>query len=105
MAELPLSVNDYKNSVSLSAFIARIKEDIIVLPSVTDAVFKPVIKGYEVSFKEKGNYYKLEFKISKRLFSKNKLAVRMYDNDGLIKAFKAVDADDGTKKIKSILIK
>ena len=51
MAELPLSVNDYKNSVSLSAFIARIKEDIIVLPSVTDAVFKPVIKGYEVSFK------------------------------------------------------
>ncbi len=104
MAELSLSVRDYKNSVSLAAFISRIKDDIIALPSVTNAVFKPMINGYVVSFKEKGNSYNIELKVSKHIFLKSKLTVCVFEDSYLIKNFKAVDADKGIKEIKSIFI-
>ncbi len=104
MAELPLSVNDYEKAVFLTALVTRIKEDIIALPTVTDAVFKPVIKGYEVTFKENGNYYKLELKVSKHVFLKHKISVSVFEDGNSIKKFKTFDADEAVKEIKSVFI-
>lgn len=103
MAELPLSVNDYEKAVSLVALVTKIKDDIIVLPSVTDAVFKPIINGYEVTFKVKGNSIKFELKVSKYIFARSKLTIRVFDSNDLIKTFKTDNADEGFKEIKSIL--
>lgn len=103
MAELPLSVNDYEKSASLVALLSKIKAEIIALPSVTDAVFKPIINGYEVAFKVKGNPVKLELKVSKYIFARSKLTVRLFDSNGLIKAFKTDNADEGFNEIKTIL--
>lgn len=103
MAKLPLSVNDYEKSVSLAALVTKIKDDIIVLPSVTDAVFKPTINGYEVTFNLKGNSVKLELKVSKCIFARSKLIVRVSDSKSLIKTFKTDNAYEGCNEIKSIL--
>ena len=104
MTELPLSVNDYEKSVALVDLLTKIKDDIITLPSVTDAVFKPIINGYEVTFKLKGNSVKFELKVSKHIFEKSKFAIRVFYGKGLIKKFKADNACEGFNKIKSIFI-
>ena len=103
MAELPLRVNDYEKSVFLVALLSKIKAEIIALPSVTDAVFNPIINGYEVAFKMKGNPVKLELKVSKYIFARRKLTVRVFYSNNLIKSFKTDNADEGFNEIKSIL--
>lgn len=103
MTELPLSVNDYEKSVALVNLLTRIKDDIIALPSVTDAVFRPIINGYEVTFKVKGNSVKLEIKVSKYIFARSRFTIRASDSMGLIKSFKTDNADEACNEIKSIL--
>lgn len=103
MAKLPLSANDYEKSVLLAALITKVKDGIIALPSVTDAVFKPVINGYEVTFNLKGNSVKLELKVSKCIFARSKLTVRVSDSKSLIKTFKTDNADEAFNEIESIL--
>ena len=88
----------------MTTLVTRIKDDIIALPSVTNAVFKPMINGYAVSFKEKGNPYKIKLKVSKHIFLKSKMTVYVFKDSHIIKSFKAVDADKVIKEIKSIFI-
>ena len=103
MAKLPLSVNDYEKSVLLAALITKVNDGIIALPSVTDAVFKPVINGYEVTFKLKGDLVKLEFKTNKSIFSASRLTLRIFAGSRLIKTFKTDNADEAFNEIESIL--
>ena len=82
MAELPLRVNDYEKSVFLVALLSKIKAEIIALPSVTDAVFNPIINGYEVAFKMKGNPVKLELKVSKYIFARRNFTINHWKRLG-----------------------
>ena len=102
---MDLSVHDYEKSVLLATFVTRIKDDIIVSPSITDASFKPMINGYEITFKEKGIYVKLELKVTEDLFKRKKLVVYVFDADGTVEKIKTHNIDEGIKAIESILVR
>ncbi len=102
MEKLPLSRTDYDSAVLVVAALEKIKQHITALPSVTDVVFKPIINGYEVCFKKRGNPVKLRLKADKGIFKRNKLIVSVFSDDNLIKTFRTYNADESVEEIKSI---
>lgn len=81
MSELPVNKKDYDRSVCVASFIREVKQIADTNQQISGVLFKPVIKGYEITYKNKGVPERISVN-AKSIFFKG-LIVRKYVNGKL----------------------
>lgn len=54
MSELPITQNDLNRSVCVASFIKEVKRIEQENKNISDTLFKPIIKGYEIEYRNNG---------------------------------------------------
>lgn len=68
MSTLPITKKDYDRSVWIVSFIREVKKIAETNENISDVIFTPVIKGYEVEYCNKGRTEKIFVNSRSRFF-------------------------------------
>lgn len=101
MSELSITKKDYDRSVWIALFIREVREFSESNQQISDILFTPVIKGYEITYKNNGVSEKLSVNSKSRFFKG--LIVRKYADGKLKGIFPLKENEIGTETINKIL--
>ncbi len=68
MGELPITKNDYDRSAWIVSFIREVKKIAETNGNISDVLFTPAIKGYEIEYCNKGRPEKVSVNSKSRFF-------------------------------------
>ncbi len=93
--------NDYEKAVLIVEFIKEIKDRTAEKESITDVLFKPTKKGYEVSFSESGK--NVRFTVEVKGFFVKKLIIRKFTDAKMTASYKGHNKEEISRCIDLIL--
>ena len=93
--------NDYEKSVLITQFLKELKDRISEKENITDVLFKPVVKGYEVSFLHSGKNIRVTADV--KGFSVKKLIIIKYADGKKVVGYKAHNKEEISRYADLIL--
>ena len=100
MSNLPIIKKDYDRSVRISHFVSKVRDFAESNQQISDILFTPVIKGYEVTYKNKGVSERISVNLKSRFF--NGLIVKKYADGKLKGIFHLKENEISTETINKI---
>lgn len=101
MSELPITKKDYDRSARIVSFVREVKRITESSQQISGVLFSPVIKGYEVEYRNNGVSEKLSVNSKCRFFKG--LIVKKYVDGKLKRVFRLKENEIGTEAINKIL--
>lgn len=100
MSELPITKNDFNRSARVVSFIREVKGIAEINKNISDFLFTPIIKGYEIKYCNKGISEKLSVNSKSRFFKG--LIIKKYADGKLKGIFRLTEQEINTENIKKI---
>lgn len=101
MSELPITKNEKDRSVWLVLFIREVKEFAKSNPKISDLIFTPVIKGYEIEYLNNGVSERLSVNAKSRFFKG--LVIKKYADGKFKGIFRLKEKQISKKAINRIV--
>lgn len=101
MSNLPITKKDYDRSVRISHFIGKVRGFAESYQQISDILFTPVIKGYEITYRNNGVSERLSVNSKSRFFKG--LIVKKYADGKLKGIFLLKENEISTENINKIL--
>lgn len=102
MSELPITKSDYDKMLLLTNFLSEFKQRISEMSNVKDVIFKPQIKGYNISFTYNNISSEIVLSVNSGVLT-TKLKVRYIVGNEKVKDFVSRNDDENREIINKIL--
>lgn len=103
MSELPITQNQYNNSVLITDFISKLKLIIESSGEISSYRFVPKIGGYEINLETSKNKFLIQLFTSKTVFS-NKLKIIIIKDYNKIQSFISKSLEDNEEVFKDLVV-